>query len=114
MEMYRRTFLKAAIGAAAAVGLATVTKPREAHAWAFLEGVWLVRCPDGHDNMIAGLTRTHQCEAFVAPGQRCGRMSVSEGSAFVVCPRNRNHVDVVDGITRQHECECCGAQMRRG
>lgn len=100
----RRSFLKL-MGGLGAFGVLSAI-PKQAHAWVALVGTWRVRCLNGHDNMVAGFTRDHRCET-------CGIMSVSEGSAWVVCPRCGN-VDHVDGVTRQHECDRCGAQCRYG
>jgi hypothetical protein len=74
-----------------------------------LIGTWVVRCQNGHDNMVSNVTINHSCET-----RGCGIKSVSEGAAWVVCPRNKDHCDWVSGITKQHECETCGAQCRRG
>jgi hypothetical protein len=73
-----------------------------------LMGAFIVRCQNGHDNTVNGVTVTHKCET---PG--CGLNSVVDGGAFVVCPRDRRHrPDWCDGITKQHECETCGQQCR--
>jgi hypothetical protein len=69
-----------------------------------LEGTWIVRCPNGHDNEVGGITRNHDCT-------NCGAQSVSDGGATVVCPNN--HTSGVGGVTRHHPCPTCGAECRR-
>jgi hypothetical protein len=57
--------------------------------------------------LVSGITREHTCET-----KGCGKKSVTEGAAFVVCP-NGHASGPVSGITRQHRCNTCGAQCRR-
>jgi hypothetical protein len=82
----------------------------------FLEGTFIVRCRNGHDNQVENITRNHDCDV-----SGCGAKSVDEGTANVVCPRGHggpeNHVE---GVTRQHQCQhpepsggICGLPCRR-
>lgn len=71
---------------------------------AYLEGTFIVRCTNGHDDRVDGTTANHDCET-------CGAKSVDWGAANVVCPNG--HADLVGGITTQHVCSHCGAQCRR-
>jgi hypothetical protein len=100
MKLNRRQILVAIAAALAA--------PRRLFAIGGLEGQWVVRCQNGHDNTVTGITVNHTCET-----SGCGLKSVSDGEGWVVCPANRDHCDWVDGVTRQHECETCGTQCRR-
>lgn len=80
----------------------------------FLEGTFIVRCPNGHDDQVENITHNHDCE-------KCGAKAVDDGRANVVCPDGHggpeNHVEA---ITRQHQCQhpmpgggICGKQCRR-
>jgi hypothetical protein len=91
----RRAFI------AGTVGLLAVPSLAQAQA---LRGTWIVRCPDGHDDIVTGITRNHNCE-------KCGKTSVSGGGAMVVCPNG--HASGVDGITEHHKCTTCGQECRR-
>ena len=77
----------------------------------FLRGTYVVRCYNGHDDIVEGITRNHDCE-------HCDAKSVDEGTANVVCPNG--HATRVEGITESHTCTqslpnggVCGLQCRR-
>jgi hypothetical protein len=100
MHLTRRKVLLAAAG-----GLAAATP---SFAVGGLEGAFIVRCQNGHDNIVNGVTVQHNCETA-----GCGIKSVVDGGAWVVCPVNKNHrPDWCDGVTRQHQCSTCGTQCR--
>jgi len=73
-----------------------------------LWGTFVVRCFDGHDDEVSGVTETHWCEA---PG--CSLRAVAGGNAMVVCPAG--HASGVSGVTRSHMCPVpgCGRECRR-
>jgi hypothetical protein len=78
-----------------------------------LRGTWIVRCKNGHDDQVDGITCNHDCEK-----NGCGLKSVDNGKAMVVCPDG--HSSRVEGITEQHRCAhellsggICGKQCRR-
>lgn len=77
----------------------------------FLRGTFVVRCGRGHDDIVEGITRNHDCE-------KCGTQCVDEGTAYVVCPLG--HATRVEGITESHNCSfptgngsVCNQQCRR-
>ena len=79
----------------------------------FLEGTYIVRCANGHDDQVEDITRNHDCE------HDDDLKSVDDGRANLVCPDGHgdNHVE---GITREHTCNhalptggICGKQCRR-
>lgn len=78
----------------------------------FLRGTFVVRCPNGHDDTVEGITRNHDCE-------KCGSKAVDGGTAMVVCPDG--HATRVEGVTEGHLCtqpiddqgHLCGKQCRR-
>ena len=78
----------------------------------FLRGTFVVRCPNGHDDTVEGITRNHDCE-------KCDKKSVDEGTAMIVCPDG--HATRVEGITEGHLCteviddagHQCAKQCRR-
>jgi hypothetical protein len=72
----------------------------------FLEGTWVVQCPNGHNNIVSGITRNHTCE-----NDDCGVKSVSDGGAIVVC--RSGHTSGVGNITRHHKCPICEEECRR-
>ncbi len=87
--------------------VASLTPQTKAAALGFLEGTYIVQCLDGHRDLVSDITRNHTCEK---PG--CGKKSVTDGTAYLVCPDG--HVSgPVGGITRQHKCGTCGKQCRR-
>lgn len=49
----------------------------------FLEGTWIVRCPNGLDDQVEDITRNHNCE-------KCGTKAVNNGRANVVCGLDHN------------------------
>ena len=71
----------------------------------FLEGIWIVECPNGHRDIVEEVTEDHTCE-------KCGVAAVGDGNANVVCPNG--HVSWVSGITEKHTCpnEGCGKECR--
>jgi hypothetical protein len=91
----RRAFI------AGTIGLLAVPTLAQAQA---LRGTWVVRCPNGHDDIVTGITRNHDCET-------CGKKAVSDGGALVVCPNG--HASGVDGITQHHTCPVCNKECRR-
>lgn len=70
-----------------------------------LIGTWVVRCPDGHDEQVTGITQNHTCH--------CGKKSVEDGSGVVVCPDGHTRDNGVSGITKKHKCGECGKECRR-
>ena len=113
-EVTRRDALKFA-AAAGVAGVAAVVLPTPAAAEGFLEGKWVVRCfgkgNEKHDDTVTRITRNHDCS-------KCGRKSVNEGAAHVVCPDG--HASLVSGITRNHICpepvgegKLCGKECKR-
>jgi len=107
----RDTIKMAAVAGVASVGVLMIPSPAAAEG--FLEGTWIVRCEDGHDDKVEDITRNHTCE--------CGKKSVDGGTAIVVCPDGHGGKEnKVEGITRQHQCQhplpgggICGKQCRR-
>ena len=83
-------------------------------AWAdsgMLIGTFKVRCPAGHDDIVEGITRNHDCET-------CDAKSVDSGKAMVVCPIG--HATQVALVTRSHRCtfqlpdgSVCGKECKR-
>ncbi len=71
---------------------------------AFLRGKWIVRCVNGHDDEVDGITKNHDCDT-------CDKKSVDNGTANVVCPNG--HASPVGGITESHICPECDLQCRR-
>ena len=78
----------------------------------FLEGTFIVRCKNGHDDQVDGITANHSCS------QGDDDAAVSDGTAKVVCPDN--HATQVGGVTRDHACTfplpsggVCGKECRR-
>ena len=114
VALSRRAFVKTAVvtGSALAIGAIVVSSATPAVAYdGFLEGTWIVRCRNGHDDQVDGITRNHDCE-------KCGVKSVDGGTADVVCPAG--HATRVGGVTRDHACSfplpsggICGKQCRR-
>jgi hypothetical protein len=103
MNKMRREFMAKAMGTVSAFGV-FFALPSQAKAC--LRGTWKVRCPDGHDDIVEGVTCNHDCEG-------CGKKAVSGGNARVVCPKG--HASPVSGITESHRCpeDNCGLQCRR-
>jgi hypothetical protein len=101
--MKRRTFLRGVGVSAAAVLLAI---PRTASAAGYLNGKWVVRCSNGHDDFVDGVTVNHDCSH-----QGCGAKSVDGGSALVVCPKG--DASPVSGVTGGHMCPTHGIECRR-
>jgi hypothetical protein len=112
-------FFAAAVGVTAALGLQVQA--------GFLRGKFVVRCSDGHDDTVDGITSNHDCEHKDASGHECGKKSVDDGKANVVCPKL--HATEVSDITESHKCsykyekdtpddgkkagEVCGLECRR-
>ena len=69
----------------------------------FLEGTWIVQCPNGHRDVVDGITNDHSCD-------ECGLATVGDGDANVLC-RN-GHVSWVSGVTEGHPCPNCGQECR--
>ena len=109
MNSTRREFITRAastIGAVSAIGAVSVIVAAPSPAEACLKGTWIVRCSNGHDNMVGGITCDHTCDK---PG--CGLKSVSDGGAMVVCPNG--HASGVGGVTRHHKCPVDNVECRR-
>src|SRR5262249_27821308 len=114
-ELTRRDAIKMT-AAAAVAGVAALVVPSRASAEGFLEGTFIVRCKNGHDDKVENLTRNHTCEH-----EGGGLKSVDGGTAIVVCPDGHGGPENrVEGITRQHQCQTklpsggiCGKQCRR-
>jgi hypothetical protein len=103
MNSTRREFIAGAVGAIGAVGV-ILAAPNSAQAC--LMGTWIVRCANGHNNEVGGITCNHQCEAG-----GCNLYSVTDGGAMVVCPNG--HASGVGGATRSHRCPVDGLECRR-
>jgi hypothetical protein len=109
MTISRRDMVKRTMQLVGATGLFFACDV--AYAEGFLEGTWIVRCRNGHDDQVDGITRNHDCE-------ECPEKSVDGGNANVVCPDG--HATHVGGVTRDHLCThqlsnggICGKQCRR-
>jgi len=109
MDTNRRDFLRKLLWTSGAVSLVLSIPGR---ASACLYGNWLVRCPNGHLNIITDITCNRTCET-------CGALSVVNGEAVVMCPNSHaNHV--ISGMREEREkwvmsykCHICGQECRR-
>lgn len=72
----RRHFIKALV---ALVGSSTVLLANPLVARACLYGTFIVRCRNGHDDIVEDGTCNHDCE-------KCGVKAFSNGEGYIVCP----------------------------
>lgn len=73
----------------------------------YLWGTWVVRCPNGHDDIVTGGTAQHKCE-------KCGVQVFKDGKVTVVCPKGHANETTLHGKTQSVICkvadcksECC-------
>ena len=102
MNESRREFLVGVVGTIGAAGI-IVAAPSPARACMY--GKWIVRCPNGHDDVVTEGTCQHVCE-------KCGTQVFSGDVVTVVCPAGHpNRVHTGDAM-RSWKCSC-GRECRR-
>lgn len=103
MTTTRREFIARLAGTIGAIGIIIVA-PRPAHAC--LGGTWVVRCRNGHDDVVTQGTCQHVCE-------KCGVQAFSGSVVTVICPAGHaNRVDTGEAM-ESHKCSNCGKECRR-
>ena len=103
MTTTRREFITRLAGTIGAIGI-VVGAPSPAHAC--LGGTWVVRCPNGHDDVVTQGTCQHVCE-------KCNVQAFSGSVVTVVCPEGHANRVNTGELMESHKCSKCGRECRR-